>query len=380
MRIHFVLAGLHRVRRGAEVAFESIAQNIALAGQDEVTVFGSGHTLAGRAYGFQHVPLIVRERFERWPSVPFLRNDCMYEELTFAAGLLATRRAGAADVTVTCGYPYTNWALRSWGTGPASAAHVFVTQNGDWPAISDKREYRFFACDGLVCTNPQYWQRNRERWNTTLIPNGIDPSKFHPGPANRAALGLPENARIVLFASALVANKRVVEGLRAVAQIPDAFCVVAGDGPLRQEVDQLAAQLLPGRFLRKTFPHHQMADLYRSADVFFHPCIGESFGNVYVEALSCGVPVVAHDEAITRWIFEDHAVLVNTDDEAATVAALRRALLTPPAARAAGAGFARARYDWSTIAAQYRAFLAGVVERRRSGVAEARKIAATQVE
>ena len=41
MRIHFILPGLHRVHRGAEVAFESIATEIANLGFDEVTVVGT---------------------------------------------------------------------------------------------------------------------------------------------------------------------------------------------------------------------------------------------------------------------------------------------------------------------------------------------------
>ena len=45
MRIHFLLPGAHRVPRGAEVAFESIAAEIAKLGLDEVTVVGSGQPL-----------------------------------------------------------------------------------------------------------------------------------------------------------------------------------------------------------------------------------------------------------------------------------------------------------------------------------------------
>src|SRR5215468_9921349 len=113
MRIAFVLPGLHRVRRGAEVAFESIAQQIALEGEHEVTLIGSGAEIPRRPYRFKRVPVVSRDRFERWPKIPFLRNEFMYEDLTFAAGLISARWHGKADITVTCNYPYTNWALRS---------------------------------------------------------------------------------------------------------------------------------------------------------------------------------------------------------------------------------------------------------------------------
>src|SRR5262245_60982142 len=134
MHIVFALAGLHKVRRGAEVAFESIANEIALRGEHKVTLLGSGESLAGRAYNFRHVPAMPRQWFERWPKFPYFRNEFTYEELTFAASLLASAPRLAADVTVTCGYPYTNWALRTAPPWRRRPPHVFLTQHGDWAA------------------------------------------------------------------------------------------------------------------------------------------------------------------------------------------------------------------------------------------------------
>jgi len=362
VRILFALPGLHRVHRGAEVAFESVAEHIALAGRHEVTLVGSGREAPPRAYGFLRVGSIPRERFEGWPSLPLLRNEFTYEELTFAANLAARSWRGRYDVTMTCSYPYTNWALRSALPGGRRPRHVFVTQNGDWPARERRGEYRFFGCDGLVCTNPIYYAANRERWFSALIPNGVDTSRFRPGPADRAALGLPEGRPIVLMVSALMPSKRVLEAMRAMTRVDDAVLVVAGDGALRAEVDALAAEALPGRFLRKTFPHERMPDLYRCADVFLHMSKRESFGNVYVEALATGTPIVAHDDEVTRWIVEGHARLVDTFSEEALAAALRAAIAEGPTGREARSAFA-VRYAWSAVAARYAEFFEAVVAR-----------------
>jgi glycosyltransferase involved in cell wall biosynthesis len=363
MRILFALPGAHRVGRGAEVAFESIAQHIAVGGGDEVTLTGSGEPRAARAYRFRRIKAVPRGRFERWPKMPLLRHEYMYEELTFAAGFMLTRWRRDFDVTVTCSYPYLNWALRSSRPGGRRPAHVFVTQNGDWPAALDRGVARLFGCEGLVCTNPLFFERNRSRWRAALIPNGIDPEVFHPGAGRREGLGLPLDRPVVLMASALVHVKRVAEGMRAVARIPDAFFVVAGDGPLRDEVDRLAAEILPGRFLRRTFPHHLMPELYRSADVFLHTCLGESFGNVYVEALASGLPVVAHEEEVARWVLDGHARLVDTREEDSLVHALKEALAQGRTGAAERAAFAASRYGWNGLAARYRDFLAEVVGR-----------------
>jgi glycosyltransferase involved in cell wall biosynthesis len=211
-----------------------------------------------------------------------------------------------------------------------------------------------------VCTNPVYYAANRERWLSALIPNGVDTARFHPGPADRAALGLPEGRPIVLMVSALMPSKRVLEAMRAMARVKDAFLVVAGDGALREEADALAREVLPGRFLRSTFPHERMPDLYRCADVFLHMSPRESFGNVYVEALATGTPVVAHDDEVTRWIVESHACLVDTFSEAALAGALQAGIDAGAAGRAERAAFA-ARYAWSAVAARYVEFLEKVV-------------------
>lgn len=295
--------------------------------------------------------------------MPFLRHEFMYEELTFAARLAALPAVGQADVTVTCSYPYVNWALRRPRRGKRPP-HVFVTQNGDWAAQQSGPEPRFFSCEGLICTNPLYFERNREKWPSTLIPNGIDPARFFPGPQRKAVLGLPTDRPVVLMVSALEPGKRVIEAMRAMVDVPDSTLVVAGDGPLRDEVDRLAAEILPGRFMRATFRHDQMPDLYRSADVFLHTKIRESFGNVYVEALSCGTPIVAHDDEVTRWILGEHAILIDTEIQPTLTAAITESLRDPKAG-ADSAAWAHKRFSWDVVSSKYAAFFAEVVERNR---------------
>jgi glycosyltransferase involved in cell wall biosynthesis len=362
MRIHFVLPGLHRVNRGAEVAFESVAHELGLLGE-EVVLVGSGGPRSGRAYQFQHVPAVSREWFECMPVFPLLRSHYMYEELTFAAGLPFRYRRDDADLTVTCSYPYTNWFLRAVVPGRARPAHIFITQNGDWPAFNRQREFRFFSCEGLVCTNPVYFERNRNRWHSALIPNGVDTDRFRCGASDRTAFGLPDDRPIVLMVSALVESKRVLEGMTAVSRLPDAFLVVAGDGPLRTDVDRLAAQILPGRFLRGVFPHERMPDLYRCADVLLHPALFESFGNIYVEALSTGLPVVAADNSLTRWILDGHGYLVDATSEQALASGLESAIDAAHTGSLERGEFARARYSWKQIAGLYRSFFQDVLQK-----------------
>lgn len=365
MRIHFLLPGMHRVNRGAEVALESIATEIAKLGMDEVTVVGSGPPDAERPYDYRQFGLIPRERFERFPKIPPFRSEYIFEEASWVLNYLSSYRPGEADLTVTCSYPFVNWMLTRWPPFASRPAHVFVSQNGDWPAYSVKSEYALFRCDGLVCINPDYYQRNKERWPSVLIPNGIDPEKFSPGEGNREQFDLPVDCPVILMVSALVDSKRVLEGMKAVAQIPNAYLVVAGDGPLRDQFDSLGQQLMPGRFRRMTLPLDQMPDLYRCSDTMLHPTFYESFGNVYAEALAVGVPVVAHDYSVTRWIFgDDYPGLVDAGNEASVVDALTQSIRNAKADASRRSASASKRFAWSAIARQYRDFFASVVSRK----------------
>jgi glycosyltransferase involved in cell wall biosynthesis len=363
MRLCFALPGLHRVDRGAEVAIERVADLLARRPECEVTVFGSGPERPGRGYRYVRVACVSRDRFERWPRLPLLRDECAYEELTFAWNLRKTFRPRDFDLTLTCGYPFLNWALRA-GRRDGRPAHVFVTQNGDWPAHSVRREYRFFSCDGLICVNPLHQERNRARWPCALISNGVDLESFAPAASRRERFGIPPTAPVVLMVSALIASKRIASGIRAVSKLPGHFLVLAGDGPLRAETDELADRLLPGRYQRRVCSRDEIADLYRCADVFLHLSREESFGVVYLEALASGLPIVAQDSPVARWLLEDQAVFVDGSNETAVAEALSAAALRrEPEQRARRRELVRRRYTWSAIAAQYHEFLSGVHER-----------------
>jgi glycosyltransferase involved in cell wall biosynthesis len=362
MKIAFALAGFHRYDRGAETALIALARELAATG-DEVTLIGSGEKRPGEPYRFIHAGSVRREKFERFPRFPALRSETGWEEATFAAGLLRAFRAADYDLTISCGYPWTNWALRR--SGRRGPRHVFVTQNGDYPAQSDASEFRFFGCDGLVCTNPDYFERNKDRWNCALIPNGIDPTCFSIGDAERAAFGLAADAPIVLMVSACIETKRVEDGIRAVAGVPGVHLVVAGDGPLRDKLQALADAMLPGRFTRLTAPAARMPALYRSANAFLHMSKEESFGNVYIEAMACGLPVVGHDTPRLRWIVGDDEYLADTTDIAATSARIAQALGEDGAGAEQRAAKAEA-FAWPRVAAQYRTFFEQVV--RQSSV------------
>ena len=171
-------------------------------------------------------------------------------------------------------------------------------------------------------------------------------------------LSIAPGRPIVLMVSAHIASKNVDEGVRAVARLEGVNLVVAGDGPLREEVKRLADEIMPGRYHQITIASGEMPALYRSVDAFLHLSRDESFGNVYVEALATGLPIAAYDLPRTRWILGDEAFYAG--DETSDVAVKLSEALS--SADGADSRVKRAqRYDWSGIAMQYREFFKDVL-------------------
>ncbi len=135
-----------------------------------------------------------------------------------------------------------------------------------------------------------------------VVPCGVDLDLFRPLNQRyaRRRLSLPLEEPIVLFVGRIEPLKGIDILLRAVAQLDSHLCllVVGGDeqdAPRRADLRSLASTL--GIEDRVQFvdavPHHQLPLYYNAADACVIPSHYESFGLVALEAMACGVPVVA---------------------------------------------------------------------------------------
>ena len=175
-----------------------------------------------------------------------------------------------------------------------------------------------------------------------VVPNCIDASGYGPGPKRPdllARYGL-EGKRVLLTLSRLDAQERykghdeVIEALPALARaVPDVAYLIAGDGDDRTRLEQKANDL--GVADRVVFagyvPEDEKADHYRLADAFVMPGRGEGFGIVYLEALACGVPVVASSLDASREAVRDGMLgqVVDPDDATSVRRGILAAFETP---------------------------------------------------
>ena len=137
---------------------------------------------------------------------------------------------------------------------------------------------------------------------TVQVPCGVDTDHFRPMSSGRArrSLDLPQDEALVLYVGRIEPLKGIDILLRAAAQTEGRFCllVVGGDykdAQRKAELRRLAKELgISDRvILRDAVPHDQLPLYYNAADVCAVPSYYESFGLVALEAMACGVPVVA---------------------------------------------------------------------------------------
>jgi phosphatidylinositol alpha-1,6-mannosyltransferase len=175
-----------------------------------------------------------------------------------------------------------------------------------------------------------------------IIPNAIELDRFSPGPKNEALLdryGLRGKTVIATLAR-LVAVERmkgideVLEALpRLLRTRPELAYLVMGDGSDKSRLEQKARTLgvadkviFTGRILEQEKTEH-----YRLADVYAMPSRGEGFGFVFLEAMACGVPVVASSRDGGREAVRNGAlgILVDPANQDDVVRGIEEALVKP---------------------------------------------------
>ncbi len=180
-----------------------------------------------------------------------------------------------------------------------------------------------------------------------IVPNGIDPRRY-TGRDKRAArtrLGIAPNQCVILFVGRLGKEKRVHDLLEAFAALPvSCGLVLAGDGPLRHELESLAAALGVGNRVRflGAVPYDLMPDVYACADMFGIASDSEVHPLVVLEAQASGLPVVAvPGPGAAELVDHDGTGLIAGPDTESFAGALRRLASSPELRRYLGTAGAR---------------------------------------
>ena len=159
----------------------------------------------------------------------------------------------------------------------------------------------FGLCDRIVCNSQAAADRLRRTGvrssKLVVIPNGLSEEAF--AAAAPALAVSPEVTRIGMIARMNDAAKNHRTFLRVAARLASKFehleFILAGDGPLRPELETFAAQVGLGGKVHFLGDRHDIPAVLASLDITMLPSSSESLSNVILESMAAGIPVIAAD-------------------------------------------------------------------------------------
>jgi glycosyltransferase involved in cell wall biosynthesis len=310
---------------------------------------------------------VHRPRFRTWPGfgadgfarslaaavLPLartLRFDVIDAEFFWPDGVAAMHLAGALGV------PFSIKARGSdvhfWGRRAAVAAQMLSAARAAGGLLAVSAALRSdMAAMGMPEEKIQ------------VHYTGVDLDRFRPCDRAAAKRGLGVEGPLIVTPGNLVALKGQQLALQALAAIPGATLLIAGEGPERLALEALIAKLgLSHRArLLGSVPPQEMAELLGAADLMLLPSEREGLANVWIEALACGTPLLISDVGGAREVLDrpDAGRLVAREPKAIAAAA-REMLASPP--DPAQVRRSAERFSWERNGAELHAHLKGLVK------------------
>jgi N-acetyl-alpha-D-glucosaminyl L-malate synthase BshA len=279
--------GLELARRGHDVHFISYASPFRLRGVTEHVTF---HEVVPADY-----PLFEQSQYAFALAVKqhevAQREELQVMHVHYAiphaatAWLAKQMLADERDLKVVTTLHGTDITLVGKDPSYFSLTKFSIEHSDRVTAVSEflrAETYRTFGCDGC---------------EVLVIPNFINKAEYFPvtDPATRCKLAPPDH-RVLVHISNFRPVKRLVDVVRVFAGVRKAMkatLVMVGDGPDRDPAQREAVRLGVQHNVRFAGRVDDVADLLRGGDLFLLPSETESFGLAALEAMACGVPVIA---------------------------------------------------------------------------------------
>lgn len=335
---------------GLETYCWEVGRVLAQRGHQVAILAGTGGPARNAEVALHAFAFKARERYPNLGS----RFRKLMERLSFARAALPALLEGGWDAVVI-NKPYDFPALARARRRGLRARTVFRSGGTDF--FPGDRAFAW-AVDRWAACSAYNARQVEARYGrpVRVIHNGVDCARFHPAardPALRALWGVPQDAFVVASSGRLVGWKGLHVVVQALPMLPGVHFVIMGDGPERERLCALAhrlgvaAQLHPvGRVA-----HAELPAALNAADLFVQPSIGEeAFGISVVEAMACGLPVLASDNGgLPEIVTPEVGLLLPPGDVPAWRDAIAGMSLDPQRRAALGqAGRARAldRFTW----------------------------------
>jgi len=189
--------------------------------------------------------------------------------------------------------------------------YVLTLQEGDTPAHIAARavwlgpywRQMFSRADAITAISQflkDYAAKRGAKVTPEVIPNGAQFLSASSGESLRVRLNIKPEEKLIVHHGRLVPKNGLVYLVEAIGLLPDSGyrshfkLLLIGSGPEKKKLEQKAAEIKSGEriiFLPE-MPHEEALKYLAVADVFVRPSLSEGLGNVFLEAMAAGVPVI----------------------------------------------------------------------------------------
>lgn len=174
-----------------------------------------------------------------------------------------------------------------------------LKRTGFWENLTWRYVTWFYDHCDLVLSPSEHIRgvlEEKLRTEVKVFSRGIDLDRFNPRYRERRP------GVTVLYVGRVSVEKGLDDLAEAFTGVEDAKLVVVGDGPYRKELEERVGDTV----VFKGFLHGEaLSTEYASADIFVFPSKTDTFGNVVLEAMASGIPVIVTDQMAPRELVED---------------------------------------------------------------------------
>jgi glycosyltransferase involved in cell wall biosynthesis len=213
------------------------------------------------------------------------------------------------DAWLLSGHCAHSFGCERWkiGCGQCPDLTIYPAIRRDATAYNWKRKRKIFAQSRFYVATPSQWLMDKVEQSilavaivaARVIPYGVDLTIFHPTDRQtvRAALGIEQDIKVLLFVANSIRRNvwKDYQFMRnVVAQIGGQLAgqrvlfIALGDDGFGERIGQVEIRFVPYQKAPET-----VARYYQAADVYIHAAKADTFPIAIIEALACGIPVVA---------------------------------------------------------------------------------------
>lgn len=235
------------------------------------------------------------------------------------------------DAWMLGGHCAHSFECQKWKTGCKSCPNLstYVSLKRDSSAYNFLQKKKTYKNSNLYISTPCQWLMNKVKKSILtngmiegkIIPNGVDLTVFKPANKNmvRKKLGINDNEFVLLFVGHSIKNnpwkdyitlRKAIEELSRLNIRQKITLICLGEQAPKETLNNITITFVPYQKTRQNTVQY-----FQAADVYVHPANAETFPNVILEALACGLPVIASNVGgISEQIDEKTGILVKPQD------------------------------------------------------------------